>query len=67
MFIYKEKDEANICEISKNITYEILCAQKWLNVNKLSLNVSKTKYMIFYHRQRKIDDFIIDIRTNDFP
>ena len=40
MFIYKEKDEANICEISKNITYEILCAQKWLNVNKLSLNVS---------------------------
>ena len=25
---------------------------KWLNINKLSLNVSKTKYIIFHHYQR---------------
>ena len=36
-------------------------------MNKLSLNVSKTKYMIFHHRQRKIDEFIPDIRINDSP
>ena len=31
------------------------------------LNVFKTKYMIFHHRQRKIDEFIPDIRINDSP
>ena len=45
-FIY-DKDVSDICEISRNINGELYCVQEWLNVNKLSLNVSKTKYMIF--------------------
>ena len=64
---FYEDDKLNICEISRNINDELSCVQEWLNVNKLSLNVSKTKYMIFHHRQRKIDEFIPDIRINDSP
>ena len=62
---FYQDDKLNICEISRNINDELSCVQEWLNVNKLSLNVSKTKYMIFHHRQRKIDEFIPDIRIND--
>ena len=45
----------------------LYCVQEWLKVNRLSLNVSKTKYMIFHHRQRKFDELIPDIRINDSP
>ena len=62
-----DKDVSNICEISRNINDELYCVQEWLNVNRLPLNVSKTKYMIFHHRQRKNDEFIPDIRINDSP
>ena len=62
-----DEDVSNTCEISRNINDELYCVQEWLNVNRLSLNVSKTKYMIFHHRQRKIDGFIPDIRINDSP
>ena len=49
-----DQDVSNTCEISRNINDELYCVQEWLNVNRLSLNVSKTKYMIFHHRQRKL-------------
>ena len=62
----RDEDVSNTCEISRNINDELYCVQEWLNVNRLSLNGSKTN-MIFHHRQRKIDEFIPDIRINDSP
>ena len=35
-----------------------------VNVNKLSLNVSKTKFMIFHHHQRNIEQIVPDIKIN---
>ena len=64
---YDDKDKYDINEISRDINDELSCVQEWLDINKLSLNVSKTKYMIFHHRQRNIDEFIPDIRINDSP
>ena len=63
---FYQDDKLNFCELSRNINDELFCVQEWLNVNKLSLNVSKTKCMIFHHRQQKII-FIPDIRINDSP
>ena len=37
---------------------------KWLNVNKLSINTTKTKYIIFKSRNKKCD-IEIDIKLND--
>ena len=64
---FYQDDKLNICEISRNINDELLCVQEWLNVNKLSLNLSKTNDMIYHHLSRKIDEFIPDIRINDSP
>ena len=46
VFIYQD-DKINICEISSNINDELSCVQEWLNVYKLSLNVSKIWSSIF--------------------
>ena len=42
---------------------ELATIQEWLKVNKLSLNVSKTKFMTFHH-QRNIEQIVPDIKIN---
>ena len=37
------------------VNQELQNIQAWLSLNKLSLNISKTKYMVFHFPQRKID------------
>ena len=50
--------------ISININNELQRVYDWLCVNKLSLNIPKTKFMIFHYRQRNITNFIPDIIIN---
>ena len=38
---------------SYTINHELLLIYDWLNTNKLSLNISKTKYMLFRYSQRR--------------
>ena len=45
--------ENNTTTISHNINNELNSIHEWLNTNKLSINTSKTKYMIFHYRQRR--------------
>ena len=40
--------------ITDNINIELDKICDWLAVNKLSLNASKSNYMIFHHRQKKL-------------
>ena len=63
-------DDTNIFTTGKSI--EEMCTkmndelkenQGWLNCNKLSLNVLKTQYMLFAHRNKCIND--ADIRLNN--
>ena len=44
--------------LSKNINTELALVHEWLIINKLSLNIKKTTFMIFHHRQRNIANFI---------
>ena len=39
--------------ISDNINEELNEIHEWLITNKLSINTSKTKYMIFHYRQKR--------------
>ena len=48
-------------QLAININKELKEISIWLKVNKLSLNVKKTKFMIFHHRQRNISSFIPDL------
>ena len=41
------------------LNYELKYLSVWFKVNKLSLNVGKTNYMIFKHKNDNIDHKII--------
>ena len=51
----------NIHSIVTSLNYELDKLVIWLNANKLSLNVSKTHYMVFHRARRKIyhEDIIL--------
>ena len=51
-------------QFSHNINVELNNIQEWLSINKLSLNVKKTKFMIFHYRQRNIDNLILDLQIS---
>ena len=50
--------------LSIKINNELSSIQEWLNIDKLSLNVNKTKYMIFHNYQQDIKSCIPDVRIN---
>ena len=45
---------ADIGLTSQNINQELNKISDWMAVNKLSLNINKTKFMIFHYPQRKL-------------
>ena len=47
--------------ISKNIDDELGKISNWLAVNKLSLNASKSNYMVFHHKQKQCNSDSIPI------
>uniref|UniRef100_A0A672GN57 Reverse transcriptase domain-containing protein n=1 Tax=Salarias fasciatus TaxID=181472 RepID=A0A672GN57_SALFA len=60
----------NINEVLEIVEKEFQNVIKWFNTNKLSLNISKTKYMIFSYRRTDVDTTLtvegIEIeRTNE--
>ena len=55
----------NKTELSKNINKELACIYEWLAINKLSLNISKTKFMIFHYYQRRVGHLIPEIKINN--
>ena len=58
--------ENDACNVSSRINSELLKISDWLTVNKLSLNVEKTKFMIFHNYQRVIaNEDIPDLKIND--
>ena len=52
-------DTTLYCNISQNIGEEVINAElseiwEWLGANKLSLNIAKTKYMVFHTSKRNV-------------
>ena len=47
--------QSNNRYISNNINSELNKVYHWLAANKLSLNIPKTKYMLFYFPQRRLN------------
>ena len=57
----------NLTEVTNSINDELSHVHEWLLINKLSVNVSKTKFMIFHHHQRRIDTLIPDLKLDSQP
>ena len=51
-FLPKSKSDINV--LSRRISHELSLVNDWLQINKLSLNVDKTKYMLFHNTQKKM-------------
>ena len=55
--------DVNIIDLCKNVSLELDKLNNWFAVNKLSLNISKTNFIIFGNRKYKGD---INIKINNF-
>ena len=55
-----------IKNISQSISKELTDIYNWLIANKLSLNLGKTKFMLFHNPQKNIDDFQLNLVINNF-
>ena len=62
--LYADK---NLLDVMGVLNYELKYLSVWFKVNKLSLNVGKTNYMIFKHKNDKINNKIIidDVRVEN--
>ena len=50
---------------SDDINRELQKIYSWLCINKLSLNISKSKYMIFHHSRRKIEQNTLNLKLHN--
>ena len=57
--------DAEMCTIENNINYALACVNNWLKTNKLSLNSTKTKFMIFHPRNKHIPNLKLSIEDTD--
>ena len=53
--LYTKLNTQNIKQFEQNINLELEKVNTWLKVNKLSLNVKKTKFMIFHKLNKRFD------------
>ena len=58
-------NNCNSLQLSTNIYKELKNIQIWFEINKLSLNVKKIKFMIFHHKERNIENLIQQLNLNE--
>ena len=63
----RNEKKDRIVSLSQVINNELKEIQKWLELNKLSLSVKRTKYMIFHNRQRDTINHIQKLELNGEP
>ena len=57
-------EDINSSNKNEIINNELQKVNKWLVSNKLSLNVNKTKYMLFYKHPKIVNDLNVQINNN---
>ena len=57
----------NLTEVTNSINDVLSHVHESILINKLSVNVSKTNFMIFHHQQRRIDTLIPDLNLDSEP
>ena len=60
---YSGNDLLNVCN---TMSSELGKLNKWFQVNKLSLNIQKTNFMIFGNKKESQKDYIIHNNSNTF-
>ena len=59
--IYFNPEDFDFYNTEKHIKAELEKVNTWLKLNKLSLNVQKTKFMVFHRKQKKVSEVNVAI------
>ena len=51
----------DVRKIELELNEELRNIASWLKINKLSLNVNKTQYMVFTRKLNKIEDIVLRV------
>ena len=51
-------DSDNLFNLQKIVNRELKKVRKWLEANRLALNIDKTNYVIFHSPTNKVDSFV---------
>ena len=57
----------DVSNLSASINHELQQITHWLEINKLSLNIKKTKFMVFHYHQKNISKLIPDLSIYGHP
>ncbi len=57
------RNNINNTDVESKIILELACINDLLKCNKLSLNITKSKYMIFHTPQKKVDPLQLNIEN----
>ena len=52
-------ESSDLINVQKVVNRELRKFRKWLEANRLALNIDKTNFVIFHSQQRKITDHIV--------
>ena len=58
---------SNLSELVQQVNEELQKIANWLRANRMAINVSKTKYILFHTRGKKIieNELKIELNTNE--
>ena len=58
------KSDNNLGKLQHSVNHEMTKVTDWLTANKLSLNTSKTKYMLITNKHVSTESFVINVNSN---
>ena len=64
---FSRNNKLNSKDLAQAINSELNLIVEWLALNKLSLNVKKTKMMLFHYKQRNVSKIVPNLSINGVP
>jgi len=58
------QSDHNLGKLQNSVNREMIKAMDWLTANKLSLNISKTKYMLITNKHVSRESFVVNVNSN---
>jgi len=58
------QSDNNLGKLQNSVNHEMTKVMDWLTTNKLSLNISKTKYMLITDKHVSTESFVINVNRN---
>jgi len=58
------QSDNNLGKLQNSVNHEMTKVMDWLTANKLSLNISKTKYMLITNKHVRNESFVLNVNRN---